>query len=288
MQNDLKFETIFLELLGFKITEPNNSNRCMILDENDLEVGFIQKKKIYGGRKKYNKAKEFGYCMEINTEQIFCRHSRRITAEDPLCVEFNTTLKREDGTEDGLSVCIAFDDSVSFTIHSDLYGFSNFSLSSEKLFFNYKSKTENYQIEETVSLTDEKNEKKYFYTLNYCDKDADFQNYTDVVSCQFEVRCDRDSQQKTIINRLFDKGKNVETERYEVEAELGEIVALHELGIESLNHYRYLLTEILPFNQEFFYRFINIYGSKNKVISLFLPDMKKRNLKLEKKFKSDC
>lgn len=69
MQHNLEKEKRLIDLLGYDLVGPDNSNRWRIFDKN-MEVGYIQYKKLYGGNLKKGYPKNFGYNTFIDSSTI--------------------------------------------------------------------------------------------------------------------------------------------------------------------------------------------------------------------------
>ena len=70
MQYNIDYEMRLLNLFGYTLSDPNKSNRWIILDNDNNQVGFIQYKKIYKGNKKKGYPATYAYITEIhNTEK---------------------------------------------------------------------------------------------------------------------------------------------------------------------------------------------------------------------------
>ena len=52
IEHNLEEEKRLIELLGYSLLGPDGSNRWIILDENQNQVGHIQYKKMYNGNSK--------------------------------------------------------------------------------------------------------------------------------------------------------------------------------------------------------------------------------------------
>lgn len=47
IQHNINYEKKLIEMLGYNLVGPDNSNRWLIRDDNGEQVGFIQYKKIF-------------------------------------------------------------------------------------------------------------------------------------------------------------------------------------------------------------------------------------------------
>ena len=78
IHHNIENEKRLIELLGYSLIGPNGSNRWLIIDENQNEVGYIQYKKLYNGNVKKGYNKIFGYKTFIDSQSISCDFSRKI------------------------------------------------------------------------------------------------------------------------------------------------------------------------------------------------------------------
>ena len=263
MESELKF----LNLFGFRIVELQgyNNTRWNILDENDNVVGTIQKKKIHNKNKHKGTHAVFGYVTNIDNGFISCKKLTKInnnegkgTYDNPYYYEF--TVKRGEDTD---TINLDLDETPSITIWSKEYGYMSFSLSYDKLFTNFKSKTENFNTEEVIVYEWDNRDKEsygdykreYTYQLAYCDKsipltDSDSKGRTTrEISAKYSPHYQRQNQielqEITWIN-----GKLRTNRKNTYDGTVEEVVERQQMGIEAMSHFRHILNSILPVKQD--------------------------------------
>ncbi len=176
----------------------------------------------------------------------------------------------------------------------------NFRLDYEGLYLNYKSKTDNFNVEETlVFKSEEENKynhaKEYAYVISYCDKNVDISNEMakgiktreiSGISTPYEQEENllKVSEKSWINHKIRVNRENV------VSGSIEEMIAKQKMGIECFNHFRYLINKILPFKEEIITLLLNECDVNKNVTSIFLPDLKmeeeikdSQTLKLAKK-----
>ena len=180
MDLSIDFERKLLDLLGYTIIGPDNSNRYKIFD-NSKEVGFIQYKKLYFQNKKKGYPDLYGYVIHIDSKDIILDNTRKIYDTFLFKNENNTysysfDIKRNDNDLDHVEITIS--DFFEIVIWSKEYGHMSFSINDNGLFLNYKSMTDNYNIEEVIVYrNNNKNLDEYTYQIKYCNKKIT-SNYT--------------------------------------------------------------------------------------------------------------
>lgn len=177
------------------------------------------------------------------------------------------------------------------------------------LFLNFKSKTENFNLEETVryQINDKKyhhSTNEYTYQINYCDKDTDLNNdYAKGIKSRaitgkstLEQQANNEIQ---ITENTWTNNRLVKNRETIVTGTIEEMIEKHEMGIDAFSHFRFLVNQILPFKQEvisaiFEKNYFNqevisaIFGKNHcKNLSLFIPELEKEpfNKQLEEKYK---
>ena len=85
IREEIENEETFVNLLGYKAIGPDNSNRFIIVDENNNNVGFIQRKKLHNKNVKRGLPAIFGYQMEIESPTIHYFGIRRLNSRNDRC-----------------------------------------------------------------------------------------------------------------------------------------------------------------------------------------------------------
>ena len=276
---NLESEKKFIEFLGYSVIGPNKSNRWVILDKEENEVGFIQYKKLHKKSRK-NEA-IFGYVSNIESELLSYSRTRKVKNDtDRFTFDYNDFEFDYNGNH----IDISMGENPSLTIWSKEYGFMNFNIIGEKLFLNFKSKTENYNFEETITVfIDEARyglykKKEYTYTVSYCDKNKSLDG-KDVNTLEIEFKHNplyQEENQIKIKERIWNKHKLIEDKKaITVNGTIKEAIEKHQFGIEAFSHFRYLVSEIIPFNEDIIGYILKERGLDEEEFRLFIPDFKK-------------
>ena len=177
MQYNIDYEMRLLNLFGYTLSDPNKSNRWIILDNDDNEVGFIQYKKIYKGNKKKGYPATYAYITEIHNKDILFSNTRKVYDNDINKIDNNNyysytfDIKRENGDIDHVDLEIGDEINLNMCILSKKYGFSSLKINFDGLYMCFKSKTDNFNIEEVVSYSNTNDFlANYFYQIKYCKK----------------------------------------------------------------------------------------------------------------------
>ncbi len=287
--NNIEHEKKLLEILGYNLIGPNKSNRWLIIDQNNKEVGFIQYKKLFKKNIKKGTPAIYGYHTEIDSKDICYNATRKIDdvhdKNNYGSIYYNSIfsceldIKRENNDVDHLEFNVG--KTSSLVLWSKEYGFMHFELASDKLFLNFQSKTENFNVEETIlyklynrQFSNLPNE--YTYQLNYCNKDIDLH---DDLAKGIRGRSitgksspdQQDNNEIEVIERSWINNKLRINRESVVIGNLEEMITKHKMGIDSFKHFRFLINQILPFKQEVVSTMLGKNSSEN--LSLFIPEL---------------
>lgn len=267
-------ESKFLKLIGYQVVGPNGSNRYQILDMENCEVGYIQYKKLASKIVKKGKLARYGYEMKIDSPTIRCKRTRH---EQMLDDNYSIYIK---GSEQEDCVEIYLGEIPS--IWSKAYGYFNFRIGSQRLFINFKTKTNKSNIEETMVVELSKYHKKYNYCVSVCDSKKDIEkdkevqtfditfNYDSCKTFPLEVKeTNWNNGQITFENTFYDYSKNT----------LEEAIKKHKFGIDSFYRFRAILNRILPFQGEVVESILENVEDLDPEIALFIPNRSKEEQK---------
>lgn len=279
MEHELKF----LGLLGYRMEELKgyNKTRWVILDENDKDVGSIQRKKIIRKHKTKGPA-VFGYVMAIDSDKITYKDTRRLDGKSGN-YGYKFDIKRENNTDHVEMNC---GESPSITIWSKEHGYMQFHIGFDSLFANFKSKTENFNTEEVVAFKWQKDDemdttyaKKYTYQIGYCDKaielkDSNRKGITVREICTKYNSHHQEHNQLELEERTWINGKLRTNTKNSYDGTVKDAIKINEMGIDAISRFRYLLNSILPFKQEIMSTMlIRTPYVVEPGIELFLPDI---------------
>lgn len=285
--HNIEHEMKLISMLGFDLIGPDNSNRWLILDEEGNQVGFIQYKKLNNANAKKGLVKTYGYQTEIENKDFSYKATRKITNEneksglvsrDDSRFSYEFDIKRENGTID--HVKIGAGDYPELSLWSQDYGNMNFTAGCKGLYLDFKSKTENFNIEEIVVYEISREQEEYAYQLRYSDKQQELNDVSAFGVTDLQITGISTIYQPLgemeLIERTWENGKLIPRSESIVEGTVKEMVVNHEMGIAAFNHFRYLINQILPFKQEVISTILENYFYKEK-ISLFVPEFGKEN-----------
>ena len=283
MQHNLENEKRLVELLGYSIVGPDGSNRWLIVDENQNQVGYIQYKKLHNGNSKKGYVKVFGYHTFIDSPSISCEFSRRLNDKegnihDSIDGYYVFDIKRDNRETDHVEMNIR--NYLLLNIWSKEYGFIDFHIDFKGLYLNFKSKTDNFNIEEVLIYKNVDNEyhydKEYMYQISYCNKahelSDDKYRTTRVIN---GIQHYYDKKKLRIYERKWVGGKLRTYKNSVVEGTVEEMAAKHQMGIDCFSHFRFLINQIIPFNEDVISVIINDDRIKESNLSIFFPDYEK-------------
>ncbi len=295
---DIESEIKLVAMLGYNLIGPNNSNRWLIVDENNNQVGFIQYKKLFNENVKKGYSKTYGYHTEIDSKDISYKATRKIENESRKIgfdskFRYELDIRRGNGNIDHIDINVG--DYPNLTLWSKEYGFMNFKVDYEGLYLNYKSKTENFNIEETlVYKTDgekvSKRPKEYSYQLRYCDKciELNDENLKGIKICEItgtSTPYQQNYNEMKLVENTWINGKLIINKENIVVGNVEEMAVKHGMGIDAFKHFRFLINQILPFKQEVISVMLENSLCKREELSLFIPELGKVT---EQKSNGDC
>lgn len=276
MNYNMEKEVRLIEALGLHLVGPNNDNRFLILDDEENEVGYIkcdnlyeenlkhwvnldendrkfrQCKKLYDNYIKKDSSVDFRYTIKINSKNIYYESSGKTKEKSDFCYELN--IKREDGTIDFLELILG--ENASLTLKSKNYGNMSFRINPNRLFINFMSNTENFNIEETIlyEVFDKnsfREKKGYTYQIRYCPQKVKQKNgIREIKTCEISGESFSSSNKIDLADRSWYNGHMWVNNRSTVLGTVEELIYKHKAGIKAFNHFRYLINQILPFKEE--------------------------------------
>ena len=249
-------EKKLIDLLGYSLFGPNNSNRWIILDDNNNEVGYIQYKKIYKGNKKKNLSPKYAYFTLIDSSTVKYSYVQKSDGQPSTSYELD--IKKDNDNIDHVEFDLDSEFSNSLTIWSTEYGYMSFRIAYNGLYFEFRSKTDNFNTRETViynSPESDSSRKEYTYQISFCDKDkyVDSENQKGIKSYMIGgINESYGAEPNTleIVELKFVDGKEKVNKHYKVEGTVEEMAIKHKMGINAFNHFRYILDKILPFKED--------------------------------------
>jgi len=267
MQHNIEKEKRLIELLGYSLIGPSASNRWLIIDLNQNQVGFI-------------KYKKFGYHTFIDSNNIFWDYTRSINDINgnilDIKYDYEFDIKKDNQENDHVEMNIGKYPSI--TIWSKEYGYMNFRVDYDyTLYLNYKSKTDKFNFEEVLIYRNVENDSyddnKYIYQLRCCKKDRELScdSSKGVVTREISGIQDRYCDNKLKVEENTWVFGHLRTHKEnDYYGTVHEMAVKHQYGIDSLSHFRYLINQIIPFNGEVLSVILSDEIMSN--LSIFFPE----------------
>ena len=291
IKHNLEYEKRLIELLGYSIIGQKGVNHWYILDENKNHVGFIRYKKLHNANKKKGYEKTFGYHTVIDSSSIKYDFTRKLTdmhGKKLNYYDYSFDIKRDNDID---NVEMSIGEYPYINLWSKKYGFMSFSINSRGLHLNYKSHTDNFKIEETViyeNINDDFwNDNRYVYVIKYCKNNYDLSDDKYKGITQREISgmkfSSLDKKNSIGISERTWVGRILRTNRKGVvEGTVEEMAIKHGMGIDSFNHFRFLINKIIPFKEDVISAMVPDDIIKNRCLSIFFDSNEKNNLKDDK------
>ncbi len=240
---EIESEVRFLNLFGYKVIGPDDSNRYLVVDQNGMDIGFIQKKKLHHKNTKKNLPAVFGYCTQIKSDKIEYQNVRR---EDNLNNTYEFTLQNEN--KDQVCICLG----KSLTIWSKEYGYMNFTMKESTMSINYDRKTDRAHVEETIYIESSNRKKAYEYCISTCDKNKRMKNAKDRTTYNTSFSHDSNQAENTIsIHELHWKENTITKDQSAVvSGTIEEVIEKHQAGHNAIQYFRATVNKLLPFQNE--------------------------------------
>lgn len=286
IQHNLEKEKRLIELLGYSLVGPNGSSRWFILDKNQNQVGYIQFKKLHKGNSKKEHSKIFGYQTYINSSNIAYKFTRELNDKRGNIIDsrdggYSFDIKRDNQEIDHVEMNMG--EFPSLTVWSEKYGYIDFKFDFQGLYLNFKSKTDNFNIEEVLVYKNIDNEyhnnKEYLYQIRYCKKGLELVDYKPKGSTIREISGTHyyydDEKQLRIAEKTWVGGYLRTNRKGVVEGTVEEMASKHQMGIDCFNHFRFLINQIIPFDEDVISAMFNDDIIKQGNLSMFFPDYEK-------------
>lgn len=300
IQHNLAYEKRLIELLGYNMIGPDNSNRWLIVDRDNNQVGFIQYKKLHKGNLKKKHSSIFGYCTTIDSSDISFKYTRKtndVTGKvlDNMDSSYEFEVKRENDEVDHIEIDMS--NYPSLRMWSKKYGFTDFHVDDRGLYLNFKSRTENFNVEETLVFKSnggnrQNSESKYVYQIRYCNKEKELSDNNPMGITTREISGTNNQYYQEfdhlkLAERTWVNGKLRTNRENEVIGTVEEMAIKHQIGIDSFNHFRFLINQILPFKQDIISTIVSEELIIERGLLPFFPSYKKENTesKTQKKLK---
>lgn len=289
--HDIEHEKKLIDLLGYNLFGPDNSNRWFITDENNKQVGFIQYKKLFNKNDKKGYPATFGYCTVIDSETISYKSTRKIDNVEykqsrDTKFSYSFDVKRENDDFDHVEIRTG--ENCSLNMWSQTYGYISFKVDYDGLYLDFKSKTENFNVEELVIYKSaEANrpifKKEYVYQIRYCDKDLELSddNLKGTTIREISGVCNeyyQESKHLHLSEKSWING-NLRTNREsEVTGTIEEMAIKQQMGIDAFHYFRVFINQILPFEKDVVSAMLSDEIIKKRGLSIFVSELEKDNI----------
>lgn len=246
--DDMEYEKSVLDLFGYYIEGPYESNKYKIYDKDSNEIGFIQYKKMQKKNVKKKIPEAYGYEMQIESDRVSLKN--RNVSQTSAMIKFD--LKNENGTRDFVELYF-FPNIAYLSVSSNEYGRMNIEIKEDGSFsFNLATLFKNYFVKESVSVIQKNSnmysKKTYTYNAEICDKDEYYKFTNPFTEKSMTLSIKEDENNVLYVSENYDRINNPTIST--VEGNLIDAIILHGDGIEAFSHLRYRLNKLLPFNEE--------------------------------------
>ena len=294
--DSIESEERLLDLLGYYVDGPDNSNRWKILDNSGNVVGFIQRKKLVKKNNKKNLGPIFGYCMEIDSKDIKYKGQRRLNSRNlPNFYDerFEYSFKIRNILNDMDTIELSLGNNPKIMIRSKDYGISEFSNDGDILKLAYTSAEDSFIIDETIFVKSEENlegNKEYTYSNSltaYTTPDYTEESKQIITQISFYQRGeDEDSKVIKVVEKAWLNGVIIKEEQNLLANTIAEAITAHSVGVQALNNQRNLLNEHYPWNEEIMDALFKHKTIEQEEFQSLIPDIaeKQQDEKRQKEF----
>lgn len=262
---EIESEVRFLNLFGYQVIGPDDSQHYIVVDQNGMDIGVIQKKKLHHKNTKKNLPTVFGYCTQIKSDKIEYQNVRR---EDNSNNTYKFTLQNEN--KDQVCLCPG----KSLTIWSKEYGYMNFTMKENTMSINYDRKTAQDHVEETIYIESSNRKKTYEYCISTCDKNNKMENAKDRTTYNISFSHDSNQTENTIsIHELHWKENTITKDQSAVvTGTIEEVIEKHQAGRNAIQYFRNAVNQLLPFQNEVLIMLLEGINLKKEFALLLFDD----------------
>lgn len=279
MDNDnIAQEIKFLELFGYNYIKGENGNKWIIEDENHNEVGLVQLEK---GINKVTKEDEYSYHTKIDSELITCDFFRNRASEDDYGNYVFKVKRKNDKTDE---VFLRLGKYSRFYMESEEYGPLQLNVFRKGIHLDFNSRTDNYYFREILTYYNNPEEQEYSYEIKYCDSEISSRDEMDkYIKIRGSYIKNMNKPNEILIEE--EEKRDNEEKRYKKEIVKGtveELAKKHGMGIRSIEHFRYLISNLIPTKQDLFSIMISQDVINELNLSVLFPKLEESKKKVKK------
>lgn len=282
--HNIDYERRFVELLGFHLVETDHPDYWQIFNNCNCCVGHVEFKKLYKGSKKRKQQPIYGYHTVINTPMISSDNKRSLTDgfghDESEYAHFSFDVLKGD-KKGHANIDMGLFPGI--TVWSENYGFMEFNIDPSHMYLNYKSRTDNFNLEEILvfknRVTDHRESQEYVYQLRSCKKNYELSDDKPAGRTSREISgvhsyYDEDgilkvSERTWVHGHLRNKRDSV------VAGTVEEMAEKHEMGIDCLNHFRAHIKKVLPIRKDIMSTIVSDDIIQEGNFQVFFPDRTK-------------
>lgn len=239
---DIAYEKRLIDLLGYDIIGPDNSNRW-IIKEDDKQVGFIQYKKVKKSSKKIPAI--YAYCTELDSSAITWNTVRKSDAESSFTNRYDFSIKTKANAP--IHFDLSFGDAPVINA-SNGYDHIRFYISRGELSLNFTSDSEEAFINYSTDI-------EWRYRFGYDLIKFDKETNTELSHLSIGVNTDKRLMKKNQVEvrEMYIINNSQRKDYFNIVNGTVEEAALNnDMALKSLNNFRELISELLPFNENIF------------------------------------
>lgn len=286
INHDLSYEKVLLDLFGYSLSDKDGSNRWIIYDENNKEVGYIQYKKLFNKNLKKGFIKSFGYCTHIDSSKFYFDNERKLTGKYGEKVDAGNLywfdIKREDYNT-MVEFSLDRENNIGLIWFNDAkHGIYNFKISPSGLKVSFDTKDNNLTVRESI-------------IYHNADDDELLNEFDYEITTYEDVNCKNASTDKYVYVTNFNDNENMirvtessyvedflaSQNKYILEESLEEFVKKYSLVFDSFDRFRKQIKELIPINKDIISYIVNEEVMNSEKLGIFFNNEKsyKRVLK---------
>ena len=253
VKHDIKFEKNIVDLLGYSLVGPDNSNRWIVLDENNQNVGFIQYKKYKVSNKTQNihsvkstYEKQFAYYTKIDSPTVKFEKERVVGRSD-----YTAHIYIKGDSKRDPYFVIDFDIVPRIWTNNKKYGYINFHIYNNELYLN----TQNYEFTGNVVETKEGIvEERFIYSntdsrLVYNMEKVVDNNQSFVQIFATNNNNYKKEKQINVTNSLWINKEEIDNSQTTVNGTIEEFLEKFQIPLNYFNQFKDYVGKVLPFKK---------------------------------------
>ncbi len=246
IEHSIYKEKLFLKLFGYTC-EKTSDNSWKIMSEQSKKIGAIEYEKEYS---KTKGEMTYSYHTTIDSSTIRCDFKRNIESEEDYA-NYTFKIKRDNGKEDDVTLRLGKLSRLS--VQSEEYGLIQFNVFMNGIHLTYSNKYDKTLMEEILTYIYDSEEQAYSYEIRYCDEKNNLNDEEHKNSIKTSALHNKNTMKENeirLIEEVVENGIIKNSKDEIIKGNIESMAIKHQMGIRSLQHFRYFIKELMPTKQD--------------------------------------